>query len=175
MHTVLKPFEKIYLALPVCSRLMSSRGVPGLRARLYWRTDGVLFDAQKIMFFENISKTTLHFFLIVFAPLRRLFKTSFVKKSKKIKIFNFVKKFRTSQFLAIFRHFSISKGIPYWKIKGISFVKYEGISFDRFSFTPNFFSTPIFSPTFFFYPHFLRKGGKSEIREIGNSEIRKVG
>ena len=56
--------------------------------------------------FANFSKTSWYFFLIVFAPLRRLFKTSFVKKSKKIKIFNFVKKFRTSQFLAIFRQFS---------------------------------------------------------------------
>ena len=34
MHTVLKPFEKIYLALPICSRLISSRGVPGLRYRV---------------------------------------------------------------------------------------------------------------------------------------------
>ena len=38
MHTVLKPFGKMYLALSVCSRLISSRGVPGLRARLLWRT-----------------------------------------------------------------------------------------------------------------------------------------
>ena len=27
MHTVLKPFRKIYLALPVCSRLMSAAGL----------------------------------------------------------------------------------------------------------------------------------------------------
>ena len=33
-------FWKMYLALSVCSRLISSRGVPGLRARLLWRTDG---------------------------------------------------------------------------------------------------------------------------------------
>ena len=47
--------------------------------------------------FANFSKTSWYFFLIVFAPLRRLFKTSFVKKSKKIKIFNFVKKFQTKR------------------------------------------------------------------------------
>ena len=33
--------------------------------------------------FANFSKTTLYFFLIVFGPLRRLFKTSYPKKSKK--------------------------------------------------------------------------------------------
>ena len=52
MHTVLQPFEKIYLALPVCSRLLSSRGVPGLRARLspvagssgWWSRMGSQFD-----------------------------------------------------------------------------------------------------------------------------------
>ena len=38
MHTVLKPFEKFYFAPLVCSRLMSSRGVPGVRAYLLWRT-----------------------------------------------------------------------------------------------------------------------------------------
>ena len=55
--------------------------------------------------FANFSKTSWYFFLIVFAPHRRLVKTSFVKKSEKIKNFNFVKKFRTSQFLAIFVNF----------------------------------------------------------------------
>ena len=81
--------------------------------------------------FANFSKTTWYFFLIVFGPLRRLFKTSSAKNSKKKTIFKFFKKFRTSQFSAIFGHFSILKGIPYKKIKGISFLKFKGISFDR--------------------------------------------
>ena len=79
--------------------------------------------------FANFSKTTWYFFLIVFAPLRRLFKTSSAKKSKKTKNFKYAKNRLTTQFWAIFRHFSILKGIPYKKIKGISFVKFKGISF----------------------------------------------
>ena len=54
------------------------------------RTDGVLFEAQKTMFFGNISKNKKYFFMVVFAPPRRVFNTTFVKISKvfkKIKIF----------------------------------------------------------------------------------------
>ena len=78
--------------------------------------------------FSNFSKTSQYIFLIVFGPLRRLFKTSSAKKTT---IFKFFNKFRTFQFLGIFRQFSILKGIPYKKNKGISFVKFKGISFDR--------------------------------------------
>ena len=80
--------------------------------------------------FANFSKTTRYFFLIVFGPLRRDFKTSSAKKSKKITIFKFFKKFRTIQFLTIFRHFSILKGIPYKNFKVISLIKTK-IDFSR--------------------------------------------
>ena len=73
--------------------------------------------------FANFSKTTWYFFLIVFGPLRRDFKTSSAKKSKKITIFKFFKKFRTIQFFFIFRHFSILKGIPFKNFKVISLIK----------------------------------------------------
>ena len=73
--------------------------------------------------FANFSKTTWYFFLIVFGPLRRVFKTSSEKKSKKITIFKFFKKCRTIQFWTIFRHFSILKGIPYKNFKVISLIK----------------------------------------------------
>ena len=63
--------------------------------------------------FANFSKTTWYFFLIVFGPLRRDFKISSAKKSKKKSIFKFFKKFRTIQFFTIFCHFSILKGIPF--------------------------------------------------------------
>ena len=80
--------------------------------------------------FANFSKTTWYFFLIVFGPLRRDFKTSSAKKSKKITIFKFSKKFRTIQFLTIFRHFSILKGIPYKNFKVISLIKIK-VDFSR--------------------------------------------
>merc|ERR1711954_467943 len=44
----------------------------------------------------NFSKTIGYFFLVLSHPLRRLLKTFSEKKSKKIKIFKFVKKFRTT-------------------------------------------------------------------------------
>merc|ERR1711954_396140 len=44
----------------------------------------------------NFSKTIGYFFLVVSCPLRKLLKTFSEKKSKKIKIFKFVKKFRTT-------------------------------------------------------------------------------
>ena len=68
--------------------------------------DGVLFEAQKTMFFGNISKNKKYFFLIVFAPPRRVFKTTFVKISKVSKIFNFFKIFRTF-FPRFFRFFEV--------------------------------------------------------------------
>ena len=71
-----------------------------------------LFQTLICKFLEN----NMIFFLSTFGPLRRLFKTSSAKKSKKITIFKFFNKFRTCQFLAIFRQFSILMGIPYTKI-----------------------------------------------------------
>ena len=55
--------------------------------------------------FANFSKTTWYFFLIVFGPHRRLFKTSSAKKSKKTKNFKYAKNHLKTQFWAIFRHF----------------------------------------------------------------------
>ena len=52
--------------------------------------------------FANFSKTTWYFFLIVFGPLRRDFKTSSAKKSEKTKNFKYVKNRLTTQFWAIF-------------------------------------------------------------------------
>ena len=56
--------------------------------------------------FGYFSKTTLYIILIVFGPPRRRFEVSFVKKLKKNKKINFVKKFRTFRkifgFLTIF-------------------------------------------------------------------------
>ena len=69
------------------------------------RMDGVLFEAQKTMFFGNISKNKKYFFLIVFAPPRRVFKTSFVKISDVLKIYTFFKIFRTTFFSEIFSIF----------------------------------------------------------------------
>ena len=57
--------------------------------------------SKKITYFKNFSKTTQYFFLVVSLPPRRLFKTFSEKNSKKIKIFKFVKKFRTTFFSAI--------------------------------------------------------------------------
>ena len=76
--------------------------------------DGWVMDGpQETMFFGNISKTTQYFFLIVSGPLRRLFKTSFLKNSKKIKIFKFVKKFRTIFFFSDFFDFLRKNQISY--------------------------------------------------------------
>ena len=69
-----------------------------------WMVDGWMV-CTKTMFFGNISKNTHFFGLTVFGPLRRLFKTFFLKNSKKIKKFKFVKKFRTIFFSAIFSIF----------------------------------------------------------------------
>ena len=100
--------------------------------------------------FANFSKTTWYFFLIVFAPLRRLFKTSSAKKLKKIPISKFFKKFRTSQFLAILRQFSILKGIPYTKkFKGFPLENLKGFRLTDFFVPSTFFPPPFFHPHFF--------------------------
>ena len=57
--------------------------------------------SKKITYSKNFSKTTRYFFLVVSRPLRRVFKTFSEKNSKKIEIFKFVKKFRTTFFSAI--------------------------------------------------------------------------
>ena len=57
--------------------------------------------SKKIMYFQHFSKTIRYFFLVVSRPLRRVFKTFSEKNSKKMKIFKFVKKFRTTFFLGI--------------------------------------------------------------------------
>ena len=57
--------------------------------------------SKKIMYFQHFSKTIRYFFLVVSLPLRRVFKTFSEKNSKKMKIFKFVKKFRTTFFLGI--------------------------------------------------------------------------
>ena len=49
------------------------------------------WDGKDHFFFARFSKTTQYITLIVSRPPRRRFKTSLVKKLKKIKIFNFVK------------------------------------------------------------------------------------
>ena len=60
-------------------------------------------EGQKIMFFRNFSKDSQYFFLNVSAPLRKVFKTSFVKISKFLKNLKIFKKFRTIFFSEIFR------------------------------------------------------------------------
>merc|ERR1712035_119677 len=75
--------------------------------------------SNKIMYFQHFSKTIRYFFLVVSRPLRRVFKTFSEKNSKKIKIFKFVKKFRTIFFLVIFSIFfskkvNFSKTIRYF-------------------------------------------------------------
>ena len=86
---------------------------------LYWRMDGWMGDGWVmgdgwmdgwvgLLFFGFVyfSKTTSYIILIVSGPHRRHFQVSFVKKWKKIKKLNFVKKFRTFRkifgFLTIF-------------------------------------------------------------------------
>ena len=56
----------------------------------------------------NFSKTIRYFFLVVSLPLRSLLQTFSDKNSKKIKIFKFVKKFRTTFFSQwFFRFFEV--------------------------------------------------------------------
>ena len=49
-------------------------------------------------YFPHFSKTAQYFFLILFAPLRRVFKTSFGKFREKKSEYSFFKKFRTTFF-----------------------------------------------------------------------------
>ena len=72
------------------------------------RTDGQA-KSEKIMYFQHFSKTIRYFFLVVSRPLRRVFKTFSEKNSKKMKIFKFVKKFRTTFFFQRFFRFLIKK------------------------------------------------------------------
>ena len=58
--------------------------------------------SEKNRYFTNISKSIRYFFLVVSLPPRRVFKTFSEKNSKKIKIFKFVKKFRTTFFFQRF-------------------------------------------------------------------------
>ena len=69
-----------------------------------------IFLSKKV-YFSNITR---YFFLVVSLPLRRLFKTFSEKNSKKIKIFKFVKKFRTSFFFSDFFDF-LSKKVYFSK------------------------------------------------------------
>merc|ERR1712243_245464 len=55
----------------------------------------------------NFSKTIQYFFLVVSLPFRRVFKTFSEKNSKKMKIFKFVKKFRTTFFWEFLRFFEV--------------------------------------------------------------------
>ena len=54
--------------------------------------------SKKNTYFTNFSKSIRYFSLVVSRPLRRVFKTFCEKNSKKIKVFKFVKKFRTTFF-----------------------------------------------------------------------------
>ena len=78
-----------------------------------WVTDGQA-KSKKIMYFQHFSKTIRYFFLVVSRPLRRVFKTFSEKNSKKIKIFKFVKKFRTTFFFSDFFDF-LSKKVNFSK------------------------------------------------------------
>ena len=72
------------VGLPYVAGVFQPSGVPGesqLALTDGW-TDGVLFEAQKTMFFGNISKNKKYFFMVVFAPPSRVFNTTFVKISK---------------------------------------------------------------------------------------------
>jgi len=93
-RTVPKPFPLPYiqylsllefcLAFPVYSRLNSSHGVPADEAScIDGRTEYFLRPNHVFrMFFGNISKNKKYFFMVVFAPPRRVFNTTFMKISK---------------------------------------------------------------------------------------------
>ena len=76
-----------------------------------WWMDGRAAEVEKITYFKNFSKTIQYFFLVVSRPLRRVLKTFSEKNSKKTKIFNFCKKFRTIFFFSDFFGFFIKKNI----------------------------------------------------------------
>merc|ERR1712035_294471 len=79
-----------------------------------WVTDGQA-KSKKIMYFQHFSKTIRYFFLVVFLPFRRVFNTFSEKNSKKIKIFKFVKKFRTTFFFSAIFSFFFSKKVNFSK------------------------------------------------------------
>ena len=72
---------------------------------VFW-SDKVFGDRNFFAFFfknfSNFSKNIRYFFLVVSRPLRKVFKKFSEKNSKKIKIFKFVKKFRTTFFFQRF-------------------------------------------------------------------------
>merc|ERR1711973_1065345 len=70
---------------------------------LFFFSDFFIFFSKKV----NFSKTIRYFFLVVSLPLRRGFKTFSDKNSKKMKIFKFVKKFRTTFFSTISSIFEV--------------------------------------------------------------------
>merc|ERR1711955_76427 len=65
--------------------------------------------SKKIVYFQHFSKTIQYFFLVVSRPFRKVLKTFSEKNSKKIKIFKFVKKFRTTFFFRRFFRFFFKK------------------------------------------------------------------
>ena len=91
---------------PQYASLLQSPGSPRAKRALVLTVDGWWMDGwtdgPQIMFFGNISKNTHFFGLTVFGPLRRLFKTSFVKNSKVLKNFIYFLKFRTIFFSGTF-------------------------------------------------------------------------
>jgi len=72
-----------------------------------------------------------------------------LRKNKKQKQFLNFSKISQNQFLAIFRQFSILKGVPYKKMKGISFVKFKGISFET-----KVFRIPLYFDRFWWFRFF---------------------
>ena len=89
---------------PFSSHVINSSGFPGESQLVLtdgWM-DGWSANHVFIMFFGNISKNTHFFGLTVFGPLRRLFKTSFVKNSKVLKNFIYFLNFRTIFFFRDF-------------------------------------------------------------------------
>ena len=113
--------------------------------------------SKKNMFFENISKTTRYFFLTVSRPLRRGFRTSFVKISKKVKKIKFWKKFRTIFFFSDFSDFLRSVLGVIWSIflGSVLVVFWKKTISDNFLRKKYFFYLVFFLPPLFFYPHFF--------------------
>ena len=72
-----------------------------------WVMDGRAAKVEKNHVFSTFLKNYSIFFLVVSRPLRRVFKTFSEKNSKKIKIFKFVKKFRTTFFQQFLQFFEV--------------------------------------------------------------------
>ena len=64
------------------------------------------WNGKGLIFFANYSKTDWYNYLIVSRPLQTCFKTSFMKKSKKMKKTKFFKKIRTNRVWGKNRNFS---------------------------------------------------------------------